>query len=564
MNKRRRSPFGSLLHTQMKTEYGFQGLSDKLGLGKHTRSAYLYLALMALALAPIEYMLFSFAKALSEQSVMIGQPGLPVVLSVTAGQGLVLFFGISGLMSTLYYSDDLELLQAMPFSAKQIMLAKVSVAYVAEMLTAAVVALPFFISLGTEIWFASHFYWLSALIVTVLIPAIPTAIGLLAVVAIMKLTGRSKRRDLFRVIFGLAAFALVMVFQYLNMNLTRYGPEHMMEMLMERNGLIQALAGYYPPLKWAAWGLTGNSIGQRLGGMGLFIWVSVAFLYGTIVVGQRFFFGGLSLSTSARETKARKKPEAVELRLDTKQRSPVLAMFWREHKLLTRTPNFFLVALTNLAIVPILLLVSSFSASTTGMGSLQSIKGMLPIEVLVLGAAAAHGLVIGMNQIASSSISREGPMFWFSKAVPLSPKRQVRGKLLYAMSYSAVQLVILLGAAQVLLGLGIENLAPIAVLGILVSWPVGIIGLLTDLAMPKLNWTNPQQAMKGNFGTLLASLFVALYIGALFLVTKLLYPGLLKGWALYGVMAALVGVSGRLLQASLDSVSGVRYTKIQV
>ncbi len=560
-----RSPFGALVATQLKSEYGFRGLSEKIGLGKHGRSVYLYLGLLALSLAPVLTLVYRFAEALARQTAMMGQPGLSVVLAVTAGQSLVLFVGISGLMSILYYSDDLELLQALPFTPRQIMLGKVAVAYVAVLLASSIVVLPFLLALGLEI--GSLGYWVPSVLVTLAVPGIPLALGLLVVVLIMRVTGRSKKRDLFRVIFGLLFFALIMVFQYLNVNMTRYGPERMMEMLMEKNGLLQAVAGSYPPLKWAGWALTGDTGMLRFGGTILFVGGSVGFLLAVSLIAQRWFLGGVSRSVakstgSVAPRVARSK--GLPVSLNGNGRSPTMAVFSREHRMLTRTPNFLLVSLTNLAILPIMWLVTSFTGGQAGFDMIPMLRGMVPIDLLVLGAVGVHGISVGMNQVASTGVSREGPMFWFSKTIPVSPKHQVRGKLLHGLAFAAVQLAVLLAMAKFLVGIDFLHLGLTALLGLLVSWPITVICLLNDLTMPKLKWTNPQQAMKGNFGALLAGVLSAAYLGVFFLVTKYAYPRGLNGWGLYGVLAVLVTVTGALLQKMLDSWAVSRYRQIEV
>lgn len=562
-----RSPFGALVATQIKSEYGFRGLSEKMGLGKHGRSVYLYIGLLVMSMVPVVALVSRFAQSLARLTVMMGQPGVSVVLAVTAGQGLVLFVGISGLMSILYYSDDLELLQALPFTAKQIMLGKAIVAYVAVLIASSIVALPFLVVLGLEI--GSLAYWVPSIFVTFAVPGIPLALGLLAVVLIMRATGRSKKKDLFRVLLGLVIFALIMVFQYLNMSMTRYGPEAMTAIIMEKDGLIQVLTAYYPPLRWAAWALTGDSGILRFAGLTLFVGTSMGILLVVSGVAQRWFLGGISRSVVKTTgpsvlPAARSKGKGTSIALNGNYRSPTMAVFFREHRMLTRTPNFLLISLTNLAILPIMWIVTSFTGGQAGFDMMPMLRGMIPNDILVLGAVGAHGILVGMNQVASTGVSREGPMFWFSKAIPVSPRDQVRGKVLYGLAFATVQLCIVLAMAKFLVGVDLIHLGLIAFFGLLVAWPITVICMLNDLTMPKLQWTNPQQAMKGNFATLLAGILSAAYLAMFFVIIKFAYPKGLTDWLLYGAVAVLLVVTGVLLQRLLDSWAVTRYRQIEV
>ncbi len=138
----------------------------------------------------------------------------------------------------------------------------------------------------------------------------------------------------------------------------------------------------------------------------------------------------------------------------------------------------------------------------------------------------------------------------------------MRAKLIYSLLFSLAQLAILAGAAIWFLKLDFVRSVVLIALGILVSAPVSIICLLNDLRSPKVNWTEPQQAMKGNFQTLVAWLFSLLYLGILVLVTR---GFLLLGLSirlLYAVLGVLMAVSSYGLLTWLDSAAESVYPKL--
>lgn len=190
-------PFSSLLKMQFKVEYSSVGMAEKIGLDKDkSRYTYLYFGLVALGFIPFAVMLFKLANVMSSALISVGQPGLAVIMSVMAGQVFVVFIGLSHLMSSLYYSSDLEQLQSYPLTPWQIMSSKVLVVYAGQLVFALFTAAPFIITLGVNLGDVS--YWLIAPVVFLLIPAVPLAVGVLLLVPIMRLTARSRRRDLFR------------------------------------------------------------------------------------------------------------------------------------------------------------------------------------------------------------------------------------------------------------------------------------------------------------------------------------------------------------------------------
>jgi len=555
-----RSPFSALVRIQMKSEFGIRGLSDKLGLGKRTQSAYLYLVLMGFAFFTLFGVMYSIFYSFAKMAVALGQPGLLVMMTVTAGQALVVFVGISGLMSILYDSDDLETLQSMPFTPRQVMSAKVLCAYLPQLFAVAAVAVPSFIALGSVL--NSPLLWVSAPFVVLVTPCIPAALSLLLVVPLMKITSRSKRRDSFRVVFGLVFFALVIGFQYVNMNMVQ-DPEGFVQALMQRNGVIQQLAVYYPPLKWAALAMTSDVPLTLLANLGLYVGVSLGALVFVTSVSQRWFLGGISRDVRRTTPATSRKAGAKEVSIGGG--SVLMSLIAKEHKTMVRNSNWLLVTLINLTIVPLMLLISSFGANKGELAVvLEQMRQMFPTEFLVLGLAAIQGLTVALNQVASTGLSREGTLFVLSKTLPVSPRVQARAKLLYSMGFALVQLAILLASFVFILRPDPVTLVLTAVFALLVSWPVSIICLMNDMLSPKLKWTNPQQAMKGNFNTLVAGLSSAAYLAVFYFGVRNLYPGIVTGWTLYGLVGAGLLVTGAILHQGMESLAVSRYRSIEL
>jgi len=573
------SPFRALLGTQLKIEFGQRGLSEKLGLGRSSRSAYVYLVLMVLAFFPLIGMLYQLGDGIAAQSIAMSQPGLPVVLAVMLGQFLVLVVGVSALLSSLYYSSDVEMLQSMPLTGRQILGAKVLVAYIAEIVFSSVVAIPFFIPLGRRL--GGPIFWVMAALVNLAIPAIPLALGLLFTVLIMRSTKGVRHRDMFRVVFGLVFFLLVMAFQYFNTNMINHGPEAMMQALMEPNGLVQVVSGYYPPLTWAAWALTGWNAGKGLTGALAFVGGSLLILLFIASFTQGWFLGGLgkdvgkaSARQSGRVAVTRKDRGAGALgRGDgasvvakpgkgrfSQDKTPLHAVFLRDHRVLIRTPNFLLVVLTNMAIIPIMLVFSAIGGNDLFAMLGSSVRS----DALLLIMVAIQGGISSMNQVSSTAISREGQTFWLSKMIPVLPRVQVRAKLRYCIMVSAAQLATLLGAGAFIAHMDPYHLAIAAVLGMLASWPVSALCIINDLYSPRLSWTEPHQAMKGNFATLGAMLLCGVYLLVTGFAVKLIYEAGLGGLPLYLIVAAIAAGTGLPIQKYMENLADAKYLSIEV
>lgn len=563
---RARSPFRSLLSVQMRLAYSSQGLAEKLGLGRKSRNAYAYLLLMAVAFLPLVVVMYSLAKLIAAQSVAIGQPGLPVAMAVSAGQLLVFVMGISSVMSVLYYANDTETLLGLPLTGRQIMLAKLLVAYVAQVLISLVVTGPFLLALGLSLRRTE--FWLYALLAEAAIPAIPMALSVLATVLIMRATKGSRKRDQFRVVFGLIFFVVILGVQYLNTSMTAKGPDAVAKMLLERNGLLEAVAGYYPPLKWAAWALTADAAAARIGGLALFCGVSFGVLAAVSTAAQGWFIGGLSTDVSTSRpsgarTLARRKARTGSGAIVFRHRRPALSVAVRDHLTLVRTPNFLLVTMTNLLVFPLILIFGSIG----GRGNIPYITGGASgrtLDIVALALVGVHGLMVAGNQVSSTAFTREGRAFWASKMIPLSPKEQVKGKLYYGLAVAGLQLIVMLATAGLAMKVDGTHLLAIAVLGALASLPVTSICIMNDLHSPKLTWEDPHQAMKGNFGTIVAMLLSAAFLGVVGLAVKVMLSAGLATGVVYVATSAILAGAGIALARAVESMAESRYREIEV
>ncbi len=561
LSKGTRGSFRALLKMQFKSGYNISKLSENIGLGEGKRKyVYLYLVLMFLAFIPFSLMLFKFADTLAKTLITANQPGLVVVIAVMISQLLVIFLGLSHLISTLYYSNDLEALQAFPLTAWQIMGAKIFVVYIGQLIGVFFLVAPFLITLGINLGQVP--YWFLALPVFILIPAIPLAFSLLFTIPIMKVTAGARKRDLLRVLLGLLVFVLMMSFQYLNTSFARYDVENLVIKLMERDGLVSAAAGYYPILKWAAWTLTGKTLGIKLFSLFLYTAVSLVLLVFVVALSQRWFFGGIAAEKNASYKKVLSKRLEKFSRILSDAKSPMLSLILKEHRLLVRTPVFLLTSLLNLLILPIMAVPVYLSGAKELVPFLEMAIAAEAKHVAVIVVVFIHGMFIGLNQIASTAVSREGQMFWFSKMIPISPKTQVFAKLTYSMLFAFVQLAIITVASIWLLDLNLIQWLLLVILGIMISLPTGAICLLNDLRNPKLKWSDPQQAMKGNFQTLVAWLFSMLYLGLLGIILRGFYLFGMSVIPLYAMMGFFLAVSSYAFILMLEQASESAYVRL--
>lgn len=134
------------------------------------------------------------------------------------------------------------------------------------------------------------------------------------------------------------------------------------------------------------------------------------------------------------------------------------------------------------------------------------------------------GFIGVLSSILSSTFTREGKKIWILQVLPIKPLDQILGRLL-ANEITLIFVIlptILLSLIIVRLPIYMYIIFILAVLIIMV--PLGLLQMQVDIIMPKLDWSNPQEAMKQNFGIFVSIMLSFALIGlASFIGIKLIY-----------------------------------------
>lgn len=514
---------------------------------------------------PLFVLYFRLVRSIYRWLEPLGQTQALLTFGILSGQFLVLVFGFYYVISAFYFSRDLEILVPLPLRPAQVMLSKFTVILVNEYLTVAPLSLPIFIQVGL-LSKAGPGYWLSAAAAYLLLPVIPLALVSLLVVGLMRVANFSRKKDVLIIAGSLILMTLGIGIQFmLNRSAgAQPDPQAFVKFFASPDGLVQQIGAKFPPSVWATKAVAHGFTAPGPANAALFIAVSVGLLAGLLVLSKKLFYEGL---IGIGETTSRRKKLSRDrmARGLSSGRRPVAAMFWREVRIMNRTPIFLLNGVLSVVLIPIVFLLMW----TTGAGNMDSARllGMLSSlnpTAAVLGLALFMTICGTINGTASSTFSREGAQFWLSKVIPISPSEQVRGKLWHSLGVAmlgvvAAGLVVLFKFRVNLLTL----LAGLA-LAFLASLTLTAIGMMIDLARPLLNWTNPQKAIKQNLNVLFG-LFAEL--GALFgmyLLVRLMGKAGLQGEglivALGACLAALAGLSRTLLLKYAEK----RYPRIEV
>ena len=538
--------FLSLLKTYCNVYFGissmkYQYTREKKSLWKPV----LTLAGVVVGIGSIIYLYCLMISGIFRGAQAIGHPEIVLTVAFLLCQLLSLIFGIFYIISVFYFSNDMGMLVPLPLRPGEVLGVKFITVLLSEYPVTLSLLLPAFIlygtTAGTGIW-----YWLKGIVLIVLAPVPPLVIASIFVVLLVRFVNIRRNKDMLMIIGSLLGVFLGLGINFVTQNIPEGNEAEYMEKLARSStALVKSIGSRFPASIWATLGLSLPG----LSGWGYFLLYagfSLVLLAALWWLGDRFFYKGyLSGQEAKRKGKALSR-QSMEKSIGTMS-SPVSALFRREWKLFLRTPIYVMNSLVGVIILPFALLMPYL----TQQGGLKQAMGYARnSQYGFIAALISLGIILfgsGMNMISCTSISREGRTFWFSRMIPVSPENQVLAKLLQSSVLSSVYLIVIAIPLAVLLHISPGRLLAIVILGTLVNILMNILGLIIDLLHPKLEWNDPQEAIKQNLNVMFSMLLSWLVI-ALFAVSAiaLIQYGIPEAWIylILGLLALLLIAPG--------------------
>lgn len=549
-----------LISVSLKHTYGLSVMKDRY-LRKRERLWEPILALVGIGVGFtfFGYFFLQLARAIVVQGAAAGQPELAYGIAILGMQLLLLIMGIFMVISAFYFTDDISILVPLPLKPWQILTSKLAVVTINEYLTGAVLFIPAAIAY-TQLIGGGLMYWLSMVLVFLLLPILPLVVASLVALMLMKFINR-RHRDLMMVIASLVLVVIILAINFSLQASIAEDPAQLQRIITERFGLVQSIGNRFPPAVWATKAIAAAGSPEGFFNLGLFLGVTTLGLLALAWASERLFYAGLI--GGGEVTKRRRKLTSSELTTQTVTRSVFSALFWREWKIFLRTPIFAMNGFMGALIMPIAMIFPLLAQGKLPQfqGFIQSSKGTLIFSLVVAALIAFLGSI---NTIASTSVSREGKLFYISKMIPIPAKTQVQAKLAHGFVGALVSAVPITIAFVLLAKPGFLPVAAAVITG-LVATVFGMgIGLLVDMFRPFLTWTNPQQAVKQNFNAVIP-MFVEMPI--LFGVGMLTLTMLNAGWAqalIYGTLLGIFAVAGAVVYFVTVDAANRLYHKIDL
>ena len=502
----------------------------------------------------------------------MGQERALLSLGFLAGQLLILLFGVYYVIAAFYFSRDLELLIPLPLRPSEVMASKFAVIVINEYLTVAAVVLPIVLTYGV-LAKGGPGYWVNTALVYLALPVIPLAVVSLLVVAMMRFINVSRKKDALILVGSIVLLVLAFGLQIvMGRSAGSGGPDTstaaVAAFFTSPNSLLNRIGAFFPPSIWAAKAVTGGFNGKALANLAL-LWGSSILLFAAMVVlAEQLFYRGLVGLGEATGKKRRLTHAEMSRRMSSGRRAKA-AVFWREWKIMNRTPIFLLNGTLVVVLLPAIFVIMAMTNHGSGGGgqgdATALLKAMASANPLIVILATALFMTVcgSINGTASSTFSREGAQFWISKAIPVAPREQAAAKFLHSYLVSVLGVVAAGVVGAVVLHLGVAHLSVAAGIALLAGVLLTVVGMAIDLARPLLDWANPQKAIKQNLNVLLGMLADIGILTGLYFGVKALIGAKFGTNAVLGIVFAGLVVLSTAGYAALLKFADRRYPEIE-
>lgn len=530
-----------LLVAMFRNKFRFNGGTSK---GKKVATLILFGFSYAIVLAILMLLTWQVAPALVAQ----GMSSLFYLFMLTSGAGIVLVFGIIYLVSTLYLAKDTDFYSTLPVKNTTVFAAKVLFVYLTETVLVYAVILPVMIQFGilAEMWFG---YYIISILMLAVVPALPLSLAAIFAVPVMYLASKLKNRNIVAIIFYCVLFggffaSYFAMFIGLNGGGSTDIDVNAMAKVLEVLSYI-----FYPftalavaAVKLPTYGL--SSAASVVVNLVIFVGISAALFSVLLLLGKFMYAQSAKANNQTDNSKAKKG--------EFKASSAIKALIKREYTVAMRTTSTafqcYVVIILPVIIAVVMTIMMQSMLNRTPTGDLPPDgAAIMRVFFAVLVLSTVLTVLASSANAAASTFSREGKSMASLKTLPLNIKTVLKGKIaawcLLTLPVAVIAMVIpnivFWDALQFVLS---------AVAAVCYMFCFVAFGALWDLGSPKLNWTDPKDAIKHNTHVM-AGQFICMAPGFVGMLTVIIMMSVNAAFSLTTLMAVVWSITYILLAA---------------
>lgn len=484
---------------------------------------------LGLCFAP---MLVSLVVAIYSLGTIIGGNQGLVALLILVCQSLVLVLGLPSLIVGVFIPRDAEKLLYLPVKPSTIFLAKLTVAYINEVITTVVTILLLLVPYGIGANMTVGYY-LMLLPSLLLIPMLPillgTAIAMPFALILSKVGKTGLGKTITSIVFFVAFMAIYMTIMFGLMDLEasmpdgEITPEQLVAMIQGMVTQLSSKMVYVHPNYVLAGSITTTGFVSWVTNFLLTLVEFGALATLCILIAQPFYKHMLAGEIEGGGSSGKK----AKLTYDTKPTSIVKQLVLTDFKRTLRDSQMGFQSFVGIIMLPLLVVVFGTTLTETPMGETNFFSDPLYQLIAPVVLVAYFGLLGGgTNVLGLYPITRENNSFYILKSLPISFEKILMSKVL--LSSIVMVAVYLLTTVIAVFTMKIWWYIAIGMMLVLTLIGFGTQCLTTrlDLKEPKFGWSNFNQSLKNSKNSWMAMLigFIVISVmGAIVTGFMLLY-----------------------------------------
>lgn len=436
-----------------------------------------------------------------------------------AAAAIVLVFGIIHLVSTLYLAKDTDFYSTLPVKPVTVFAAKLAFVYLFETAIVVAILLPLIITFGIMSGAWAWFYILTILAILI-VPSLPLAVAAIFAIPVMYIASKLKNRNIVSLIFYIVLYGGGMVLYFVFIFSSSYGeegeltPEQVEAMVQSMQVMLYV---FYPYAMLACAALGIPQFGLGLGASTavcflIFLGISLALIAILLLCGNFLYGKSVTANNQTYNSATVKKGEF-------RSRGSIKALIKREYMNSLRTTQ---TAFQCYAVYVIPIIFSVVFGVMFGQMFAQEQPELVEFGKIFSSFLTTSCLTIFLAAVGNASItsfSREGKDMAMLKSMPVSAKQVVKAKTIAWLIPAVVSALV-----AVAVGSAINFDLEVFLLSLfsmpLLASAFVFFGVLWDLRSPKLNWTDPTQAIKHNTNSIVGQVIC---MGVGFVVTMVFF-----------------------------------------
>lgn len=470
----------------------------------------------------------------------IGMQGMMLLNAATTASVLVFILSFLLALSMFSMSGMESNMLSMPFSARELLTAKMFLVYVLEAILGV-----FVVSIAAVIYGIKEgspfMFYVNGAITALAIPLAPIAIAYLFLIPLMKAAKLLRNKNFILYVGGFIGIGLSLVFNvYIQTTMAKVGNPEVLAKMAGPESIVSKMGQAWLP-SWLAWKSLADAaslsgLGAALANLGIGAAACALVIF---LMAGGYVDSVRSFSESSFERKKLKLRDAAGRASGIFVRNGVMrSLVLREFRLMNREPVYLLNGPIVVILMPIILAIA-FLARAESFRSL-----MTDISPLMAGPGgylvpAAFGAFLGTStSIACTAVSRDAKALSWMKALPVTPFQYFSAKLIHAEIFVVLGSIIGSAVGSLFLGSSLGDALLGFGLSMVFATALTMASLWLDTAFPRLRWDNPVAAMKQNPNAVVAIL------GAMALMGGMGALGILVSLPRYLYAGIIIAVSG--------------------